>query len=344
MPAGSLLRRPRKMLRMQRFEFAILGAGAMGSILGAHLARAGHSVAMLTRGRRAQQVRNEGLRISGLATFATPIHVIDEPARLREAQALIVATKAIGTAESLKPLADAKIGHAFSVQNGVLKNDLLEAAFGPEHVLGALANMSGELLPSGEVLFTRNVSLQIGALRGDMRQAEAVRSLAQTIDSSGVRSAAVADIAAREWSKFAAWVGMAGVSITTRAVTWKYLVDPDATLVLVRLIREVRELAARAGVTFTDDVVLPVATLCTGTEDAAVRLLNEIGAHFRDHAPEHRLSAHQDIDAGRPLEVDETLGHAARTAARMGLSLPLLDAVYRIAAAIDRTSRATPDV
>jgi 2-dehydropantoate 2-reductase len=328
------------MLRMQKFEFAILGAGAMGSILGAHLARAGHAVVMLTRGRRAEQVRSEGLRLAGLARFSAPVHVIDDPARLRETEVLIVATKAIGTAESLKPLADANIGQAFSVQNGVLKNELLEAAFGTEHVLGALANMSGELLPSGEVLFTRNVCLQIGALRGGVPQAEAVRNLAQTIDASGVRSAAVPDVAAREWSKFAAWVGMAGVSITTRAVTWKYLVDPDAALVLVRLIREVRELAARAGVAFTDDVVFPVATLCTGTEEAAVRVLNDIGAHFRDHSPEHRLSAHQDIDAGRPLEVEETLGHAARTAVRMGLSLPLLDAVYRIAAAIDRTSRA----
>ena len=322
---------------MQEFDFAILGAGAMGSIVGAHLARAGHSVAMLTRGRRAEQVRNEGLRIAGLARFAAPVHVIDDPARLAQAQHLIVAIKAVGTAEALRPLAGARIGHAFSVQNGVLKNDLLKAAFGADRVLGALANMSGELLPSGEVLFTRNVSLQIGALGGGIP--DAVRALAQTIDSSGVRSAAVADIAAREWSKFAAWTGMAGVAITTRAVTWKYLLDPDAALVLVRLIREVHELAAAAGVAFTDDVVFPVATLCAGTEEAAVRLLNDIGARFRDHSPEHRLSAHQDIDAGRPLEFEETLGHAARMAARRGLSLPLLDAVYRIAAAIDRTSR-----
>jgi len=324
---------------MRRFEFAVLGAGAMGSILGAHLARAGHAVALLARGRRAEQVRREGLRIAGLAQFSTPIHVIDDPGQLREADVLVVATKAIGTAESLRPLAGARIGYAFSVQNGVLKNDLLEAAFGREHVLGALANMSGELKPSGEVLFTRNVSLQIGALQGGVP--EAVRALAQTIDASGVHSAAVPNIAAQEWSKFAAWVGMAGVAITTRVVTWKYLVDPDAALVLVRLIREMRELAARAGVQFTDDVVFPVATLCAGTEEAAVRLLNGIGAQFRDHSPEHRLSAHQDIDAGRPLEVEETLGHAARTAARAGLSLPLLDAVYRIAAAIDRTARAT---
>jgi 2-dehydropantoate 2-reductase len=322
---------------MSKFDFAILGAGAMGSILGAHLARAGHSVALLARGRRAEQVRSEGLRVSGLAEFSTPVHVIDDPARLRDTQVLVVATKAIATAESLKPLASSKIGYAFSVQNGVLKNELLRAAFGADHVLGALANMSGELKPSGEVLFTRNVSLQIGALQGGVP--ETVRALAHTIDASGVRCAAVPNIVAQEWSKFAAWVGMAGVAITTRAVTWKYLVDPDAALVLVRLIREVRELAARAGVHFTDDVVFPVATLCTGSEEAAVRLLNGIGAQFRDHSPEHRLSAHQDIDAGRPLEVEETLGHAARTALREGLSLPLLDAVYRIAAAIDRTSR-----
>ncbi len=326
---------------MQRFEFAILGAGAMGSILGAHLARAGHSVAMLARGRRAEQIRSGGLRILGLAQFTAPVHVQDDPAQLRETQVLVVATKAIDTAESLARLAGAKVDHAFSVQNGVLKNELLAAAFGDERVLGALANMSGELLPTGEVLFTRNVSLQIGALHGGAQQAEAVRALAQTIDASGVRCAAVSDIAAREWSKFAAWVGMAGVALTTRSLTWKYLMDPDAALVLVRLIREMRELAARAGVAaFTDDVVFPVATLCTGTEEAAVARLNAIGAQFRDRSPEHRLSAHQDVDAGRPLEVEETLGHAARTALRLGLSLPLLDAVYRIAAAIDRTSRA----
>jgi 2-dehydropantoate 2-reductase len=318
-------------------EFAIVGAGAMGSILGAHLARAGHSVAMLARGRRAAHIRGEGVRIAGLDRFAARVHVVEDPNQLREARVLIVATKAIGTAESLKALTGAEIGHAFSVQNGVLKNELLAAAFGAEHVLGALANMSGELLPSGEVLFTRNVCLQIGALHGGA--SEGASGIARTIDSSGVHSTAVPDIAAREWSKFAAWVGMAGASITTRAVTWKYLLDPDAALVVVRLIREMQELARQAGVTFTDDVVFPVATLCTGTEEAAVRRLNDIGAQFREHSPEHRLSAHQDIDAGRPLEVEETLGHAARMAARIGLSLPLLDTVYRIAAAIDRTSR-----
>jgi 2-dehydropantoate 2-reductase len=322
---------------MSQAEFAILGAGAMGSILAAHLARAGHSVALLARGRRAAQIRSEGLSISGLVQFSTPVRVIDDPALLRAADTLIVTTKAIGTAESLKPLAGAQIGRAFSIQNGVMKNDLLAAAFGRDRVLGALANMSGELLPSGEVLFTRNVNVLIGEPRGGVP--EPVLSLAQTIDSSGVRASAVPDIQSHEWSKFAGWVGLVGVSIAARTVTWKYLMDPGAALVLVRLVREVHQLASRAGVAFTDDSMFPVASLCAGTEEAAVRIMNDIGRQFRDNAPQHRLSTLQDVDAGRPLEVEETLGYAAELAHREGLPTPLLDAFRHLAAAIDRTSR-----
>ncbi len=53
-------------------EFAILGAGAIGSILGAHLAHAGHSVVMLVREQRAQQIRSDGLRIKGLVELTFP--------------------------------------------------------------------------------------------------------------------------------------------------------------------------------------------------------------------------------------------------------------------------------
>jgi 2-dehydropantoate 2-reductase len=56
---------------MSRVEFAVLGAGAIGSIVGAHLAQAGRSVVMLARGRRGQQIERDGLRIGGLAQHRT---------------------------------------------------------------------------------------------------------------------------------------------------------------------------------------------------------------------------------------------------------------------------------
>src|SRR5687767_7494512 len=118
----------------------------MGSILGAHLARAGHSVVMLARGRRAQQIQNEGLRIKGLVEFTIPVQTLTGAAQLRRADVFIVAMKALGTAQALQPLRDAEVGASFSIQNGVWKNEQLASAFGADRVLGSLANTSGELL------------------------------------------------------------------------------------------------------------------------------------------------------------------------------------------------------
>jgi 2-dehydropantoate 2-reductase len=320
---------------MSQVDFAILGAGAIGSILGAHLSRAGHSVAMLARGARAAAIRADGLRISGLLKFTAPAEVIEDPTQLREARVLIVATKAIATADSLKPLAGRRIDRALSIQNGMMKNELLAQAFGREHVLGALANVSGELLPSGEVLFTRNVNVSIGHPEGGIP--DDVQSLASALDSAGVRTTAVPDILSREWSKFAGWVGLAGVAITVRTNTWEYLSDPGGARALVQYLREVRDLAAKAGVPLTDNSMFPVLSLSSGDEDAATRAVLEIGRQFRENAPEHRVSTLQDIEAARPLEVEETLGYAVRLASRLGVPLPRVETLYHLASAIDRT-------
>ena len=151
---------------IRRPEFAILGAGGIGSILGAHLRRAGHSVAMIARGERARYIERNGLQIRGLAEFSAPARVVREPSELSGAEVLIVAMKTPGTAQALDRLRELPFSTAFSIQNGLYKNDLLTECFGRERVLGALADTSGELLDSGEVLFTRNVSITLGELSG----------------------------------------------------------------------------------------------------------------------------------------------------------------------------------
>src|SRR6185503_16014031 len=101
--------------------------------------RAGHSVVMLVRERRAQQIENDGLRLKGLADFAVNVRTLTRPEALESADVLIVTTKAIGTADALAPLKNAAIGTALSVQNGVMKNELLASALPRTHILGALA-------------------------------------------------------------------------------------------------------------------------------------------------------------------------------------------------------------
>src|SRR5689334_10158261 len=123
---------------MAEFDFAILGAGAIGSILGAHLARAGHKVAMLARGTRATHLERHGLIIRGIADFTVPVLTLRDPGALHSTATLIVATKTPGTAAALETLRHVQLDTAFSIQNGPLKNEVLAAAFGRPRVLGAL--------------------------------------------------------------------------------------------------------------------------------------------------------------------------------------------------------------
>lgn len=319
-------------------RFAILGAGAIGSIIGAHLARAGESVVMLARGQRAEFLEREGLRIKGLVDFTVRLPIIADPARFKGAEVFIVATKTNGTAQALDALKHADVDVAFSIQNGLWKNDALSRAFGAKRVLGSLANTSGELLADGDVLFTRNVNIFIGELAGGT--SERVRAIASTIDASGVRSTAVPDILAREWTKFVGWVGLMSMSVTTRAMTGKYLTDPDCAVLLVRLVREMNQLAKASGIELTDQhSLLPIKTIVHEDEASAVAAVMQSGREFQVSAPEHRMSTLQDLEARRALEIEETLGDAVRRAAALRVSVPLLESLYHVVAAIDRTNR-----
>src|SRR6478609_9414366 len=169
-------------------RFAILGAGALGTILGAHLSRAGHEVVMIARGERARVLQRQGLVLNGLSDIKARPNVIDDPSKLLDTDTLIIATKAIDSAKSLDTLRHLRLENAFSVQNGVLKNELLARVFGYSRVLGAMADFSGELLANGEVKFTRNVNLHIGEEKGGM--SPRAESIAQLIDAAGVRCVA----------------------------------------------------------------------------------------------------------------------------------------------------------
>lgn len=325
---------------MTRADFAILGAGAIGSILAAHLARAGHSIAVIARGDRARAVERDGLRIQGLADFSVRVAVVTDPSQLQAADTLIVAMKTHGTEAALERLRHVRVGSALSIQNGVLKDELLTRTFGAARVLGALADTSGELLASGEVLFTRNVMLPIGEPAGGI--SERARRIAGMIDGAGVRSTAVTDIVSQEWSKFTVWLGLMSMAVIMRCVSWRYLTDPDCAQVMIRLAREVAELAKAQGIAVVDGATaLPLRKILGASDKQAVEAVLEAGEQMRSRAPQHRMSALQDLEAGRPLEVEETFGYAVRKARELGLSLPLLESSHHLVAAIDRIRRAS---
>lgn len=327
-------------MTLDHLEFLIVGGGAMGSILAAHLARSGHRVALLVRDESGRRAGRREVRIAGLADFSVSVPTTADPTALRSADVLIVATKAIATLAMLERLRHLQVGAALSVQNGIMKDELLANVFGRSAVLGAVADLSGERLPSGEVLFTRNVNLLMGEFdNGETRRAA---KIVAALESSGLRARAVPDIETLSWSKFAAWVGTAAAAVTTRVPTWQFQSDPDSARVIVRIVREVGQLANAAGVSLSDGAVLPVRTLCDSNERQARDVVMQMGAELRVKAPAHRISLAQDLEAGRPLELEETLGYAVRRGLELKVPLPLVEAFHALTCAIDRFRFARP--
>ena len=309
-------------------RFTILGAGALGTILGAHLSRAGHEVVMIARGERARVLQRLGLVLNGLSDIKARPQVADDPSKLLETGTLIVATKAIDTAQALDSLKHLRLESAFSVQNGVLKNELLATVFGYSRVIGAMADFSGELLANGEVKFTRNVCLHLGEEKGGM--SPRVEALAAAIDQAGVRCAAASNIRTREWSKFAGWIAQFPLAVLTRQITWKFLMDERSAQVIVRIVREAAQLAAALKIELLDMPPLPVPSIVHGSDAQAIEIVRGIGQKFLDNSPEHRMSAQQDVLRGSRLETEETLGYALQKARELDVPMPTLDTCYRI--------------
>ncbi len=309
-------------------KFAILGAGALGTILGAHLSRAGHEVAMIVRGERARVLQRQGLVLNGLSDIKSRPTVIDDPQKLRETDTLIIATKAIDSSTALDTLRHLDLNQVFSVQNGVLKNELLAKVFGFSRVLGAMADFSGELLANGEVKFTRNVALHLGEEKGGL--SPRVEELAAAIDAAGVRCVAAPDIRTREWSKYAGWIAQFPLAVLTRQITWKFLMDERSAAVMVRIVREVAQLATAMKVELIDMPPLPVPSIVHGSDAQAIEIVRGIGQKFHDTSPEHRMSAQQDVLRGSRLEYEETLGYALARGRELGVPMPTLDTCYRI--------------
>jgi glycerol-3-phosphate dehydrogenase len=76
-------------------KFVILGAGALGTVLSAHLARAGEDVTLIARGQRAAYLQEHGATLTGLVDFTVPVPVVTDPSQIHDADVLVVTVTCI---------------------------------------------------------------------------------------------------------------------------------------------------------------------------------------------------------------------------------------------------------
>lgn len=321
-------------------NFVVVGAGALGSIYAAYLARAGHQVSLMARGERAAALARHGIGIVGEETFTARCNIVTQPETLRLADVMIVATKTYDSAQALTSLCGLNVKTAFSVQNGVLKNRQLADVVGPQAILGAISMIGGDVLPAegdrpGAVRYSMAGPTIIGEPAGG--DSSRVAELVDTFERSALKARSSDDIASVEWSKFVGWSGFSTLAVMTRLPTWRFMLDADTALIAARVMRETAAVAIRHGVKLQDSGFTSEAFI-NASEGDAIKAVQAHGERMKASAPGFRQSILQDADRNRRLEVNETLDYTLALAKELGVAVPTLDLCCRVVRVVSRAA------
>jgi len=309
-------------------RFVVLGAGALGTIIAAYLARTSEEVILIARGDRARHLTENGVAITGLEDFMVNIKIVDQPDQLSSTDVLILATKTYDTVAAIAAVQHMKVETVFSIQNGVIKNSQLSDAFGEEVALGAVGMIGGSVLADGVANYMMDYPILLGELKGGT--SKRVEQIITELQNARLNASAVDDIQSEEWSKFVGWLGLSGLAVLTRTETWKFLAEPETARVAARIMRETAQLALAQDITLKPGPPWELQVVTEKSEDEVVEMLVRRGKAQRETAPHFRQSMLQDIDKGKQIEVEETFGFAVSEGRRLGIAIPTVETCYRI--------------
>lgn len=296
-------------------RFVVAGAGGVGGFLGARLQQAGHEVAWLARGRTLAALR-EALIVDGVRIG--PQVARESAAELEYPDAVIVAVKLYdleAAAKSLAPL-DRSGLLVLPLQNGVEAQAVLAQFLPRSHVLkGMVSTKSHAEAPARIVCKSGFSRIRFG---GDAPR-ERLDALAAALGSGqGVEAVVSPDIDADLWRKFVMLASFSAVSCLQRATIGQVLDNPAAYDSVLAAVAEATAVATTQGVRFTESAREIV--------DSQVRGLP------RDGKP----SMLEDLEAGRPLELDFLSGTIMRLGERHGIPTPVHSRAFRALSAHTR--------
>ena len=314
-------------------KIVILGAGALGTVLGAHLARAGEDVTLLARGQRAAYLQEHGATMTGLVDFTVPVRVVTDPSHIHDADVLIVTVKTHDMQPALHSIKHLEVDSVASIQNGVLKNEQLAQTFGWAKVLGAMAAFSGAVLPTGTVRFTVNQGLYLGELpEGTSTR---VQTLGETFARAGILVQVTPSIQSFEWAKYLAFLSWMAPAVLTRLETYKFLQEAQTASIVAAILHEMTQIATRRAIVLEDITFFPTKTFSQLAFNDLVTHLQQMGDELASQAPLHKISTLQDVEQGKRLEVEETLGYAVQQGVELGIPTPTMDVCYKLIAGIN---------
>jgi 2-dehydropantoate 2-reductase len=310
-------------------KLAVFGAGAIGGYLGAKLALAGTDVTLIARGPHLEAMRTNGLRlIEGESEVVAHPRCVSDGRDAGPQDYVLLAVKAHSVAPALDSIAPL-LGPDTAVvtaQNGVpwwyfygvdgpWRDRRLETvdpggriwdALGPERVIGCVVYPACEIAAPGVIKHIEDNRFSLGEPDGS--RSERVTALAQALVAAGLRAPVRTRIRNEVWVKLWGNVALNPLSILTRATLEDMCREPATRAFARRVMLEVAAVAKALGEEMPVD------------GDARLNGAEAVGAH--------KTSMLQDLEAGRPLEIDAIIGAVVELARITGVETPELDALY----------------
>jgi len=311
----------------------IVGAGALGSILGGYLAETGEEVTLVGRKPHVDAIRADGLIIEGMRGrhVVRGVHATTDAREVTAADNVILAVKSYDTAEALASLTHlrGKVGAVLSVQNGGGKDEALADAFGRAAVVGATSIVGGAMPVPGRVIHTNEGGTWLGELDG--RRTARVEAIADAFRRARLPVEVRDDIQSAIWCKLNQMVPAAALACVTRLRIHEMYQDPSLATLFVELSREVAGVAARLGIPLVDCQGFPVKTLCSQPFDAAVESVIARGRGMQERGmTQVKISTLQDLERGKRTEAEHVIGYVVDLAAAHGVAVPKLALLYRV--------------
>ena len=320
----------------------VVGAGAIGGYLAARLAKAGRDVAIVARGAHLEAIRARGLTLATPEErFTVRLDASDDPAALGPADIVLLTTKATAHAEIATRLSLGAETAVVFAQNGVFwwygegltpgGRAVDTTRLDPAGVIGRHIGSARSL---GMVIYSPNEVSEPGVVSnngfrnrfviGEPRGGRSPRleAIMAQLDHCGFQIEATSDIRREMWKKLMGNLSGSPLCSLTRARADQLVDDPALGDLSRRIAEEGLAVAAAHG--FADLGVDPI-------------LLTKPG-----NRPRHKPSMLQDLERGRPMELDSMLLIVQDFAREAGVPTPALDTVLALLVLAARTAGVYP--
>ena len=314
-------------------RICVVGAGAVGGVIGAWFAKAGHEVSLVARGAHLEAIRRRGLTlISGGKPEVHPLRASSEPADFGAQDTVFVCLKTHSIAAMLPRLKTLvapdtmvipainglpwwyfyKEGGRFDGQPVVCLDPAgtLFAALDPRHILGCVVHAAAEVREPGVVRHTAGRLFLLG--EPDRTRSARAEHLVAAMNAAGFEARQAEDIRAEIWVKLIGNLSYNPVA----ALALARMNDIHGSEPLLALIRAMMGEAMRVAAAY--GVRIPM------TVDERIDIARQLAGA--------KISMHQDVEKGRPLETDAIIGAVVELARKAEIATPMIDAVYALIA------------